>query len=520
MDSGALMRVLPLSVTATAPEQNRLDATLTVGLVGAYALATLWLGPVAVVLLATSSLALSVPPPVRLAPRDLPLMALTAVVTVSTSAIAVLNYTNYLVLDGLPNSPATHAINTQLGLRLQASLLGGPAIALAVVLAGRALRAGDVRRPRFFFEWMLGGFVLVAGSSLLVGLWHQNPIWYVLGDSYRWLVTPAVYVLVHRYVDARRAWLCFLTLISIQVITDLSWGALRLSREVYRVESPYLLPIAVAMVAIASGSPRRPWTRSLGAASYLFVVLFVSLASLARANWVAPAVISVLVALTTRSRALASVARTSLLFLLVTAVVVATPTGRQRVERALGQAWLRAARTDVGFPPPPGSTSPRRPGAESVITESLQIRLFEATNALRQLGASCGSGAYLVGCGAGAFVHDPSLRITKDHFEGGGRQHHIHVTPINILFRTGALGLVVFTGFMAGFAWVLYGADRGHRSKMDRETDFVFQVYRVLLPVSLMLSFTRFDFVGELSWAIQFALLGSMMRRVREPSPA
>jgi hypothetical protein len=508
------MRVLPLSVTATPPGEDRLDAMLTVGLMGAYALAALWIGPGAVVLLAGASLVLGAPPWVRMAPADVPLVALTAAVAVSTSAIAVLNYTTYL----WPSSPTPHAVNMQLGLRLQAALIGGPVIVSAAVIAVRALRLGELRRPRFLFEWMLGGFVLVAASSLIVGLWQRNPIWYVLGDSYRWLVTPAAYVVLHRHLDERRFWLCFLTLISIEVVTDLAWGVLRLSREVYRIAPPYLLPVAVALIGMACGSPRRPWTRALGVASYLFVALFVALTSLARAHWVALGAVAVLAVLATRTRALASLARPSLLFLVVAALTVAAPAGRERLERASRQAWTRAARTDVAVPWASLSATPQRPGVAPrgpVITESLQIRVFEAANALRELASSCGPGAYVLGCGAGAFFRDPALRITRGHFEGGGRQHNVHITLVNVLFRTGALGLAVFTGFVAGLVWVLYGMDRGASATKDRQSDFALRVYRVLLPASIMLSFSRFDFVGELSWAIQFAWLGWLMRRVR-----
>jgi hypothetical protein len=252
-------------------------------------------------------------------------------------------------------------------------------------------------------------------------------------------------------------------------------------------------------------------------ASYLLVAWFVTLTSLARAYWVAMAAVTVLAVAATRLRAPLALARVVLLLLVVAALTMASPAGYERVAQAFGHAWRRAATTDVAQSLTSRPLASRHSGVDQrgpIITESLQIRLFEATSALRQLADGCGPAAYVLGCGAGAFLPDPERRITRHHFEGGGRQHNVHVTPVNVLFRTGALGLAVFTGFLAAVFVVLCRVD----GRAGPGAGPVLQAYRIVLPVSVMLSFTRFDFVGELSWALQFAWLGWLAGRTRGPA--
>ncbi len=80
---------------------------------------------------------------------------------------------------------------------------------------------------------------------------------------------------------------------------------------------------------------------------------------------------------------------------------------------------------------------------------STQSRLLEARDAVRTLRHDGAAASFLVGLGPGASYTPYDSDIAKNVDQATGRVHNIHITPVLMLFRYGALGVILFGAMVA-----------------------------------------------------------------------
>ena len=376
------------------------------------------------------------------------------------------------------------------GVGAGAAILPFAAVALAQPFVRR--RMG---RPRLL-PLTLAGLVVLGALTTAIGALQGNDLGYVLGDAYKFVLAPIVFLTCTTFVKKAEQWRF---LWRFAALSGLLLSLVGMVIQFYKLGVGWryrlgadidIYALAVAVLLYAS-HPRR---KVRGAALLAVVGLVVAaVVSLERRDWVYVAMVWALALTlsgTTRSRLrllYLAVAGCVLLLAVVAALYLLMPDVLSGTVQNLEQ---RIAYTLGGT------------GADTSVTR----RLDEVDYIVQELRDSAAI-HWAIGLGQGAEFHDP--------WSGKAGSlpwlvHNVHNTYVGVVFRTGIAGLLLVAAFVVLSLGLARQCIR-HARREGFSLDLVFlQAALIYLMVVFVVEWNVAPSLGDIQTAVVIGLLGSV----------
>ena len=260
--------------------------------------------------------------------------------------------------------------------------------------------------------------------------------------------------------------------------------------------SPSLLLLVFLVLSLALVWNSASLFRQLGAVSAVLCVLVLSFLSLYRASWLVTAAAILLIAIAFTRQALVAYAKLVGLASVLALLAVAAPISHDVISEI-------GAQVDQRFTDLTGSSGAPQDG----MTSSVEERRIEIQDSLADLYDSRPL-AYFIGRGSGAEY--PTVLYVPDPTTEPGFRHQIHFTWVSVLYRSGAVGLVIVVALVVLANWAAWrGLSRVGRHGHRRVAWAVVAVWVTTSTIGLS---TAYGLVGELVWGVMLGILGVLLR--------
>ena len=360
-----------------------------------------------------------------------------------------------------------------------------------VLLALALGRIADNKRilltPSPTVNYLLMGILGLGVIGAALGYLQSNSVWFIVSDAYILLYIPVTLIALRQFVMPRGAGFLFLLLIGLVAVASVSIFIDQLS-DLARggaTRGGGALLVVIASAFLLTGRMKLHRSLYILLLAVLAVGTLSSAFQITRSVWVMTGVFLLVWLFIDGRRAsgliLTAVAPVALMLLLMVSLLVALPTS------------VLSSRFNIFLDPQFDPTTASR-------KDSLQVRFQEYQLASREIETSGGSFGWALGLGYGAeytWTQEDALRPTLLNKKGSSEStsHSIHNEFVNIMFRTGLLGVVVYGLAYAGIAVMLFRKVRDPR----------------LSPLEAVISKTAFTYfvvllVGSMSVKMMFNL--------------
>jgi hypothetical protein len=329
--------------------------------------------------------------------------------------------------------PAWIRANKGLAVRIQGIGAGILVLPLAGVAGLHVLLRGRMARPNAL-DWVQVGLVILALITMLTGFMLENDSTYVLGDTYRLLLTPAIYWACVGFMTTERqrrfVWKSMAVVGSFIAVL----GMVAQFRK-FATEWPYVLGkgtdvfvLAVAVLTYTS-TPMKSTKRL--AALAVAVLTISAIVSLERRYWLAPIAVWVLAIILEKGLARQRLVRLALTGCGLLGVAILL------LKLLLPDIWtLTAAQVSRRYDYTFGGQGLDSSSARRFSEIEYMTAEFKHTSPLY----------FLIGLGQGAEFHDPDF-LRQGVGSQPGLVHNIHNSYAGVFFRSGLLGLVAVGAF-------------------------------------------------------------------------
>lgn len=395
----------------------------------------------------------------------------------------------------------TDATFSQPALRAQGALTGvAVMLALAYLLLRRRADVLAALAARDTLSRVVFAMVPAAVFFALVGFLRGNDLVFVVGDTYKVLVVPAVFlvtaVCVRGGAGLRKRVLALYVVVAALAAALLAGtfaGAIAEGRSTFGLGAPPTVLLA-SLVAFLAVAPRRSRRMTLVACAALLVLLVMALLSLSRGYWIVAAG-SLLAGAVLAPRELR--VRGVLVLVIMGFAVAGASMVLPRDSYVVTQVRARVDDLTGRTTGPPTMVPPKD------VVNSVDERRWEVSDALTHQWREGGWPAEIVGMGSGAEYPTALPRI--EGTSRAGYRHQLHVTWVTAWFRWGLAG---FALLVAAVAAACLAAARGLRgsSGSDRILWATLVIWFVVSAVGLV---NAYGFFGEISWAVMLGLAAS-----------
>ncbi len=408
------------------------------------------------------------------------------------------NVLNFAVGVRLISSPTLNQ-----GLLRASSVLNG---ILIFAILSYVLMSGSIRInssiDKVFLLWIVLGF-----ANLIIGILNHNDLSYLLSDLYKWLIIPMGYyayknVIISRKPDIQKL---VIFVIMIGAATTLLSGLSSLVLYVIHghlvifaanaVDIPFLV-FLIFRVSKRNGQSGRKLSYML-----LLAVVLIGIISLKRGTWVLIPVAVVAVWLTGSDIRISRVVTPTLAIMAIFAVAfIAFSNGLPSQITSRWQYTFAYKGSSRGYDPSVGE------------------RFLEARSAIQEMQTRDNVLDYFTGLGMGAEYYAPTSQI-KELGSREGYVHQTHATYVDIFFRQGAAGLILFVALV----FALMGMFQRIRKKwrmgiINPDLLEASQVIFASFLVTLVAAVSAVGFVGEIGWAIFLGVFGAIAS-IEAPDP-
>jgi hypothetical protein len=389
--------------------------------------------------------------------------------------------------------------------RLEGVILGSQ-LAVALALAcfkPRAIEHEASHSPTPLEIGLFAFFVGGAAAGLVVGLLNQNGPIYLVGDTYKLLLMPALYVLVRLLVKASEVrpvlaavvwceFVCTTLVLSLERLLTAGEGHLE------RLGGPSMLPFIYFLVLfIHEQRPQKRMRYLLLLTTCVFAVAITA----SRRCWITALVICVLLALTeNKGRLVRATTQIVASACVVSALVALFPVTRSLAQAMISDSLSKLHETYVG----------------GRLGQSGLQKLYEVN---RSLDGTVRSGRLvptILGNGSGAQFTDwwaaqggPGVQV---YAETDYRIHNIHNTYSSALFRMGLIGLGVLLVFVTIVLRVLFRLNSA-QGGLPKEYRLTVEVLLLFFTVTFLLDMNSiYCVIGEYYAGVLFGLIGVLDR--------
>jgi len=384
----------------------------------------------------------------------------------------------------LPNYGAASVIYQRAAGALVALPLFSSALLAAVAYSGR-LNLRATIRP--FEIWLIAFFVGVTVPSFGIGLARANFAPYVVSDLAKDLIVPAAWI-VFRYAA--------------RVVTPWELTKLIVGVNDLRLDSPYeryggytALPLTFFVACLAFRARNRPQG---GLVLGVSLMLLGSLLSLSRMTWF-QAFLVVTAGLWAGARTRRGATLPVITAIVVASVFMGTASGTfvELIEERFAEILTSQEDEFVGI------------GGDVAVGGQSGARKLTETYSVLAKYATGGPTEWLLGFGEGAeYEHlAPSPEIKAIYDFRDLRIHNVHNIVAQVLFRKGAIGVLVLTALLASFWRELRRLRQSLRAPEERIILWTVTVYFV---ISLIKSMSVDVMLGKVEWGALFAVIGSL----------
>ena len=403
-----------------------------------------------------------------------------------------------ILVDGIVPSVLEHtslygdATHSQPALRVAAVFVGvASAGALGWVVLRSGIRWSELRWTTL--DRVVGLLVVLALVGAAVGLARGSKASFLLGDTYRALIVPVVYLIVRLLATGERERMAVL---KVMVAVGVGLGVVQVAEIAERlrddaflsgVGAPPLIVLAWLLAVLATRPLGPRALPALIAGMGAFAAL--NLLSLTRGLWVVTAVMAAVAAVVGGTRSLTRIGAPALALCGVVFVLGATETtvvGRQIHQRVVENRF------------PSGTQATLLPPVN--VRTSFDERETEANDAMREW-LDHGAPAVAFGLGSGAEYPTPLPEV--EDTSSPGQRHQIHITWISLLVRYGVLGLALAVAVI-GLALAL--SIRAFRES-DGERRVLALTLLLWLVGSSVAVTNAYGFLGDVPWAVVLALV-------------
>lgn len=405
-----------------------------------------------------------------------------------------------LILNPLYFFP-NYGLGAQLYQRGVGLLVAIPLFTMAILLLMEgAVKGRGTFKLSGFEVWMVAFFVAVNFESLMNGLLRQNFVPLVASDVAKDLLIPAGWLVCRRALEIATPWRIFLLVVgfaSIPPLIDLGFHIRDLMLGTYERYGGYAtLPLAFFAFALLIGGIRRTglWVTGLG------VMLISSVLSMSRIMWFQALVICLfgpwMGRVSIKRRLRASVIAVGLSVLVVSGLFRFTDLGGVVIAR--GAELFSGGRVGGAWTAEFGGVSGSRKALEfgSVVS-----RLWEGSLLDWSLGYGAGSEYEFL---------DLNPEIEKIWEFRELKAHNVHNIFLGVVFRKGALGLIIVGGFLVGF-WRALRRVKGAWMRLDARTRIMVSTIEMYFVLSLFKSLSVDVLLWPLEWGVLVAIIGVLL---------
>ena len=404
------------------------------------------------------------------------------------------------IFDFVIASNTTSWMKYHKGWSVRAQGIGAGLIASPVVIVAgiQLLKKTKVQKPKTLLEFVPLFWIAVAVISALVGLLQENAMWYMMGDSYRFLLIPLVYwaciVTVTRSEQREFLW-------KFMVIYAVPISLITILNQTYKfaIHSPFMVgksvdafALSVSALLYTSSQRKRLRRFSLLVTVILMINAFVSWE---RRDWLIMALVWGLVLLLNRSRH-----RYRLLQMLLVAsclVLISLLVFNLMSPGLFTQITARLQdRFDYTF-------------NSDGLDPSSARRFLEMEFIAKEFKNAPPIGV-LTGLGQGAEFHDPIAYWKKG--SQPGLVHNVHNTYTGVFFRTGLLGVFLIGSFIFLSLRLAYKGIRNARRQGSFQELIFSQASLIYLLVAFGITWNVDSSMGAVQVAVVVGLLVSAAR--------
>jgi len=375
---------------------------------------------------------------------------------------------------------------------------GSVCLAIALIIVFKSLLQGKSRVKMVFVEKNLAFLFLLSPFFFANGLLRYNDPVLIVGDIYKWILIPLIYFVVINtipHIQANRA----LEIIAFISFIYMGLGALFSARYIFfesQVTSfgdiKYLFPLVFSFLQLNLIKEKR----RLYLLMYILSICLIIITN-RRALWIEMVLVHVLILLIFRKRIVITKAAIQIFAVICALLIVifSVPFTRSialQMIPTLGQRLSSIPEAEQSL----GLTS---------------ARIMEVQQTLEVMGRDGALLNYGVGMGPGAIFFAPhTLVVEEKAYLQEGFLHTIHITPMNIFFRTGIIGLFAFYYFSYKILILLFRNLKREKEKLQNQ--ILLATTSIYLIIALIDSIKAYGLVGDPLFAFLLGLTGIMIR--------
>jgi hypothetical protein len=375
---------------------------------------------------------------------------------------------------------------------------GSVFLAIALIIIFKSLLQGKSRVNMVFVEKNLAFLFVLSPFLFANGLLRQNDPVLIVGDIYKWILIPLIYFVVINTIPQKQAYRALEIIVFVSFIY-MVLGAFLSAKYIFFESKAtsfgdikYLFPLVFSFLALNLIKEKRRFYLLM----YLLSICLIIITN-RRALWIEMILVHLLILLIFRKKI--AITRVAVRICAVGGVLLigifSVPLTRNIVMQViptLGQRLSSIPETEQSL----GLTS---------------ARIMEVQQTLELMSMNGPFLNYTVGMGPGAVFFAPhTLVVEETAYLQEGFRHTIHITPMNIFFRTGLIGLIAFYYFIYKILILIFHNMKKKNGNIQKH--ILLAVTSFYLIIAFIDSFKAYGLVGDPLFAFLLGLTGIMFR--------